>query len=67
MSNMFVLTKENYKVWKIQVQALLTKNGTWPYVSVDIANPNAVRDALDKWEQEDQIAQSDLIPSISSS
>lgn len=62
-----LLTKENYETWKIQVEALLTKNGTWPYVSGEIAKPNAAGDELNNWKKEDRMAKSDLILSISSS
>lgn len=61
-----LLTKENYETWKIQVEALLTRNGTWSYVSGETAKPNAAGDDLNKWKAEDKLAKSDLILSISS-
>lgn len=34
-----LLNKENYDTWKIQMQALLTKNEAWVYVSGQKRNP----------------------------
>lgn len=33
MARIELLTKDNYDTWKIQVEALLTRNNTWSYVS----------------------------------
>lgn len=49
------------------MEALLTRNGTWPYVSGDTVKPEAEGDDLNKWKAEDKMAKSDLILSISSS
>lgn len=70
------LCKDNYETWKIQVVALLTKSGTWPYVSGKNVKPvvagegnalAAAQAALNKWTLEDSLTKSDLILSISSS
>lgn len=58
------LGKENYDTWKIQVQALLTKNNTWKYVngSYERTEENSAQ-----WVEEDAKAKSDLILAMSPS
>jgi len=34
-----LLTKQNYDTWRIQVEALLVKSDSWPYVNGDIPKP----------------------------
>lgn len=72
-----VLTKENYDTWKMQVEALLTKNDLWEYVSGenvlpalvpgDAATVSAGVAAQNAWKRNDKKAKSDLILSIHSS
>lgn len=58
-------TKDNYDSWSMQVEALMTKNGTWKYMSGKL--PVADDAAFQKWLQNDKQAKSDLILSISPS
>lgn len=69
-----LLTKHNYDMWLIKVEALLTKNYSWPYVNGDIPRPvitgqgealAAAQVALDNWTVQDRKAKSDLVLSIS--
>jgi len=64
-----MLTKDNYDSWSMQVEALMTKNGTWKYASGELPAPVAAADdaAFRKWLQNDKQAKSDLILSISPS
>jgi len=72
-----LLTKENYDTWKMQVEALLTKNDLWEYVSGENVLPApVVGDAVavatgvaaqNAWRKSDKKAKSDLILSIHSS
>lgn len=66
------LSKDNYETWKIQVEALLTKNDLWEYVSGERPPPDettgtdttaGVR-AKEEWTKGDKKARSDLILSI---
>lgn len=69
-----VLTKENYDTWKMQVEALLTKNDLWEYVSGEnvllaVVHGNAAVVAAgvaaqSAWKKNDKKAKSDLILSI---
>lgn len=66
-----VLTKDNYDTWKMQVEALLTKNDLWEYVSGENVlpalvpgNTAAIADgvaAQSAWRRNDKKAKSDLI------
>lgn len=68
-----VLTRENYDTWKMQMQALLTKNDAWGYVSGEIQRPEAIvgdattSTALASWKKGDNKAKSDIVLSISQS
>jgi len=68
-----ILTKENYDTWKMQAEALLTKNDLWKYVSDivfpppgvgDPATVNAAEAARAIFRRNDKKARSDLILSI---
>ncbi len=61
------LGKENFDIWKIQVEALLIKNGTWKYVTGSCVKPNEPANKVAEWESEDAKAKSDLILLISPS
>jgi hypothetical protein len=62
-----LLSKDNYDTWKLQAEALLTKNDLWEYVSGDRVKPEPVpgmvgRNALtEAWIVADKKARSDLI------
>lgn len=69
-----LLTKHNYDTWRIQVEALLVKSDSWPYVIGDIPKPVvtgtgddliASQAALNAWMTQDRKAKSDLILSMS--
>ncbi|XP_071578287.1 uncharacterized protein [Temnothorax nylanderi] len=71
-SRIELLSKENYDTWSMHVEALLTKNDLWEYVSGANVMPaegigdraaaaNALRDA---WLRQDRKAKADLILSI---
>lgn len=72
-----VLTKANYDTWKMQVEALLTKNDLWEYVSGESTLPAPVAGtdaqvaasvaAPNTWMKNEKKAKSDSIPSIHSS
>ncbi|KMQ84567.1 retrovirus-related pol polyprotein from transposon tnt 1-94, partial [Lasius niger] len=68
-----VLTRENYDTWKLQMQALLTKNDAWAYVSGDLQRPAVIEGdattlaALENWKRGDSKAKPDIILSISTS
>lgn len=69
------LFKDNYETWKMQVEALLTKNDLWEYVSGEkpiadeVTGDNTAAVALGvrrkaEWTNADKKAESDLILSI---
>lgn len=67
------LNKENYDTWKMQMEALLTKNDAWEYVNgskvkptLDTENAESRR-AYDAWINIDNKTKSDIILSISPS
>jgi len=69
-----LLTKQNYDTWRIQVEALLVKSDSWPYVNGDIPKPitsgtgetlAASQAAVNNWIIQDRKAKSDLILSMS--
>ena len=68
-----LLTKENFDTWQIQVEALLTKNDTWGYVSGELPAPSVTAGdpssnaSLATWKAMDKKARSDIILSISPS
>lgn len=68
-----VLTHENYDTWKLQMQALLTKNDAWMYVSGELPRPEVIKGdvttlaALENWKRGDNKAKSDIILSVSPS
>ncbi|KAK9694568.1 hypothetical protein QE152_g33436 [Popillia japonica] len=47
--------------WKLQAQAILTRNGLWNYVSGKTLRPTTEGSELEKWDQEDLNAKSELI------
>lgn len=70
-----LLNKDNYDTWKIQMEALLTKNRTWAHVNGTLRKPALVvgdgaaasTEAIQAWELKDQDAKSDILLSISPS
>lgn len=64
------LTKENYDTWVMQIEAVMVKNGTWVYVNGRKPKPEPVEgnetsiQNVEKWEDEDAKAKSDLIIAI---
>lgn len=68
-----LLEKENFDTWKIQMEALLTKNDAWEYVSGEIVKPELIagdaasQAAMNTWNKNDRKAKSDIILSISRS
>lgn len=66
-----VLNRENYDTWKLQMQALLTKNNAWMYVSGELQKPEVIEGnattlaALENWKRGDNKAKSDIILSVS--
>jgi len=67
------LSKDNFDIWKLQMQALLIKNGAWVYVSEKILKPVLVTGnvspqlEVDTWVRNDNKAKSDIILSINPS
>lgn len=67
------LNRENYDTWKLQMQALLTKNDAWSYVSGESRKPEIIEGdtttlaAFENWKRGDNKAKSDIILSISPS
>lgn len=62
-----LLNKENYDTWKIQMQALLTKNEAWAYGSGQKQKPEVTQqneEAVNRWILEDEKAKADIILSI---
>ncbi|KAK9746010.1 protein of unknown function (DUF4219) [Popillia japonica] len=59
------LKRDNYDTWKLQAQAILTRNGLWNYVSGKTLRPTTEGPELEKWDQEDLNAKSELILIIS--
>jgi hypothetical protein len=69
-----ILNKSNHDTWKIQVEVLLIKNDTWPYVSglkpqvTDEGKARAVtKEEQKKWIAADRKAKSDLILAMNAS
>lgn len=70
------LSRDNYDTWKIQVEALLTKNDSWSYVTGDTPAPKIEgegearaksEEAYKTWKKADSKAKADLILSINPS
>ena len=59
------LGRENYDTWKMHIEALLTKNDTFGYVTGDIVKPTEEVRAKE-WELADGKAKADIILAISS-
>ncbi|KMQ85793.1 retrovirus-related pol polyprotein from transposon tnt 1-94 [Lasius niger] len=59
------LNKENYDTWKIQMRAVLIKNGSWGYASGTCVKPAgedaSTKAAARRWTESDLKAQSDII------
>jgi hypothetical protein len=67
-----LLGKDNYDTWKLQMQAVLTKNDLWEYVNGGMVKPepgenNANAANIQEWTRNDAKARSDMILSISTS
>ena len=64
------LSKDNYDTWRMQVEALLTKNDAWGYVSGEKIKPEVTdgdstsRAAQEAWAIGDRKAKADFILSI---
>jgi len=59
------LDKDNFDTWRIQMQALLTRNELWGYVCGNVSKPEASEpEILRKWEADDNKAKADIILSI---
>lgn len=64
------LCKDNYDTWTIQMEAFLTKNDTWGFISGEKVKPEitegnaATVEAARIWEKEDKKAKSDIILAI---
>jgi len=59
------LNKDNFDTWRIQMQALLTRNELWGYVSGSVPKPEAGEpEVLRKWEADDNKAKADIVLSI---
>lgn len=65
-----LLNKDNFDTWIIQMEAILTKNDAWGYVSGEIKKPEIVAgnaesaEAARKLDFEDKKAKSDIILAI---
>ncbi|KAG7187559.1 hypothetical protein KM043_018854 [Ampulex compressa] len=62
-----LLSRDNYDTWKLRIQAVMTKNITWPYVSgrttkLEPTAENAL--AIAAWHKEDDRAKTDLYLAI---
>ena len=68
-----LLNKDNFDMWVIQMDAILTKNDAWGYVSGDKVKPEIVAgntqsvEAARAWDVEDKKAKSDIVLAIKSS
>ncbi|KAG8237990.1 hypothetical protein J437_LFUL017067 [Ladona fulva] len=64
------LVKDNYDTWAMQIEAVMVKNGTWKYLDGKHVKPEIVegneqsRREVEKWEDGDAKAKSDLIIAI---
>jgi hypothetical protein len=63
------LRKDNYDTWVLQARAILRRIGLWDYVSGKATKPDDFQseEIKQKWETDDQNAQSELIFLISPS
>lgn len=59
------LNKENYRTWKIQMEAILVKNDLWEYVDGTAPRPTSTTDVA-AWEKKDRKARADIILAMSS-
>lgn len=72
-SKIRALTKDNYDTWVMQIEAVMTKNGTWKYVNGKMEKPKLIEgdpksvETVEKWEEEDAKAKADIIIAIDSS
>lgn len=58
------LGRDNYDMWKLQMRAVLIKNGEWGYVNGTVAKPDpatADKDDVQEWTENDEKAMSDII------
>ena len=68
-----LLNKDNFDTWVIQMEAILTKNDAWGYVSGDKVKPEIIAENAESveasraWDVEDKKAKSDIILAIKSS
>jgi len=59
------LNKDNFDTWRIQMQALLTRNDLWGYVCGSVPKPEASEpEILRRWEADDNKAKADIVLSI---
>ncbi|KAG8239862.1 hypothetical protein J437_LFUL018972 [Ladona fulva] len=64
------LVKDHYDTWAMQIEAVMVKNGTWEYLDGKHVKPEIVeeneqsRKEVEKWEDGDAKAKSDLIIAI---
>lgn len=61
------LGKNNYNLWRIQIEVLLVKPYGWNYVFALSEKPERSQTDIAKWELGDRKARSDLILSMSTS
>ncbi|CAK9800955.1 Retrovirus-related Pol polyprotein from transposon TNT 1-94 [Anthophora plagiata] len=60
------LNSENYDFWKLQIEAILTKNDLWEYVNGEKPKPTADEAAIALWIKNDRKARADIILTLSS-
>lgn len=60
------LNRSNYDTWRLQMKAMLVKDGLWQYVSGDLPRPTAAA-GVPEWDREDQKALADIVLSVSPS
>ncbi|KAG7197002.1 hypothetical protein KM043_017538 [Ampulex compressa] len=62
-----LLSRDNYDTWRLRIQAVMTKNKTWPYASRRNTKPEPTAEnalAIAAWHEEDDRAKADLYPAI---
>jgi hypothetical protein len=63
-TNIQKLGKDNFDTWKIQIEAVLTKNDHWNYVTGTEEKPTSDEEKIAKWTSNDQKAKADIILSM---
>ena len=56
---------QNYDTWKLQIEAILTKNDCWNYANGTTKKPSARASEITAWEKHDQKARADIILAMS--